>query len=211
MAQAAELTRLLTERKKQEHLPGRARDMVAKRLEMSAGAIGELLTINNNLPERLKQAFKEEKITKSVAVKLSKLEDKYKEEFEKMLTSGTLEVSQITSRLIEDRIRKFDQNEHRQNQQPANEKKKSCRRGTEKIQHKKKKNRERDIAKLEVLLKVLNEMWRELADGAKSYAFPEQARYDAANYLGQIKAELQKEWIILKDRERERIDTNDNR
>lgn len=262
MAQAAELTRLLTERKKQEHLPGRVRDMVAKRLEMSAGAVGELLAINNNLPERLKQAFKEGKITKSIAVKLSKLEDQYKEEFEKMLTGGILEASQITSELIEDRIRKLNQKElrqkenvsesdtkqpapavtieyhqpneeewqrrkekiekhrqqekiaeaeknvsesdtsdqavnYRQEQQTADEEKELPPWGGENPTQKE-KNRERDIAKLEVLLKVLNEMWRELADGTKSYAFPEQARYDAANYLGKIKAELQKEWIILK-------------
>ena len=57
MKQTLKMYSLLTEQKKKENLPGRVRDMVAKKLNMSAGAVGEYMTIEQNLIFYLKQDF----------------------------------------------------------------------------------------------------------------------------------------------------------
>lgn len=73
MKQTLKMYSLLTEQKKKENLPGRARDMVAKKLNMSAGAVGEYMTIERNLIFYLKQDFLKGELSKAVAVELSKL------------------------------------------------------------------------------------------------------------------------------------------
>lgn len=73
MKQTLKMYSLLTEQKKKENLPGRVRDMVAKKLNMSAGAVGEYMTIEQNLIFYLKQDFLKGELSKSVAVELSKL------------------------------------------------------------------------------------------------------------------------------------------
>lgn len=73
MKQTLKMYSLLTEQKKKENLPGRARDMVAKKLNMSAGAVGEYMTIEQNLIFYLKQDFLKGELSKAVAVELSKL------------------------------------------------------------------------------------------------------------------------------------------
>lgn len=73
MKQTLKMYSLLTEEKKKENLPGRVRDMVAKKLNMSAGAVGEYMTIEQNLIFYLKQDFLKGELSKAVAVELSKL------------------------------------------------------------------------------------------------------------------------------------------
>lgn len=73
MKQTLKMYSLLTEQKKKENLPGRVRDMVAKKLNMSAGAVGEYMTIEQNLIVYLKQYFLKGELSKAVAVELSKL------------------------------------------------------------------------------------------------------------------------------------------
>lgn len=73
MKQILKMYSLLTEQKKKENLPGRVRDMVAKKLNMSAGAVGEYMTIEQNLLLGIKENFLKGEISKAVAVELSKL------------------------------------------------------------------------------------------------------------------------------------------
>ena len=73
MKQTLKMYELLTEQKKKENLPGRVRDMVAKKLNMSAGAVGEYMTIEQNLVFHLKEDFLKGELSKAVAVELSKL------------------------------------------------------------------------------------------------------------------------------------------
>lgn len=73
MKQTLKMYSLLTEQKKKENLPGRVRDMVAKKLNMSAGAVGEYMTIEQKLIFYLKQDFLKGELSKAVAVELSKL------------------------------------------------------------------------------------------------------------------------------------------
>ena len=73
MKQTLKMYSLLTEQKKKENLPGRVRDMVAKKLNMSAGAVGEYMTIEQNLIFYLKQDFLKGELSKAVAIELSKL------------------------------------------------------------------------------------------------------------------------------------------
>ena len=73
MKQTLKMYSLLTEQKKKENLPGRVRDMVAKKLNMSAGAVGEYMTIEQNLIFYLKQDFLKGELSKAVTVELSKL------------------------------------------------------------------------------------------------------------------------------------------
>lgn len=73
MKQTLKMYSLLTEQKKKENLPGRVRDMVAKKLNISAGAVGEYMTIEQNLIFYLKQDFLKGELSKAVAVELSKL------------------------------------------------------------------------------------------------------------------------------------------
>lgn len=73
MKQTLKMYSLLTEQKKKENLPGRVRDMVGKKLNMSAGAVGEYMTIEQNLIFYLKQDFLKGELSKAVAVELSKL------------------------------------------------------------------------------------------------------------------------------------------
>ena len=68
MKQTLKIYSLLTEQKKKENLPGRA-----KKLNMSAGAVGEYMTIEQNLIFYLKQDFLKGELSKAVAVELSKL------------------------------------------------------------------------------------------------------------------------------------------
>lgn len=73
MKQTLKMYSLLTEQKEKENLPGRVRDMVAKKLNMSAGAVGEYMAIEQNLIFYLKQDFLKGELSKAVAVELSKL------------------------------------------------------------------------------------------------------------------------------------------
>lgn len=73
MKQTLKMYSLLTEQKEKKNLPGRVRDMVAKKLNMSAGAVGEYMAIEQNLVFHLKEEFLKGEISKAVAVELSKL------------------------------------------------------------------------------------------------------------------------------------------
>lgn len=75
MQQTLKMHELLTEQKEKDGLPGRVRDMVAKKLNMSTGAVGEYLAINGNLIEQLKEKFKEGAISKALAVELSRISE----------------------------------------------------------------------------------------------------------------------------------------
>lgn len=73
LAQTQEYMALLSEYKKKENLPGKVRDMVAKKLNVSTGTVSELLAIGKNLKEPLLMHFKDGWINKTVAVEMSKL------------------------------------------------------------------------------------------------------------------------------------------
>lgn len=75
MQQTLKMHELLTEQKEKDGLPGRVRDMVAKKLNMSTGSVGEYLAINGNLIEQLKEKFKEGAISKALAVELSRISE----------------------------------------------------------------------------------------------------------------------------------------
>lgn len=75
LRQAVKLHELLTAQKEKEQLPGRVRDMVAAKLNMSSGSVGELLAIQNNLNGDWLELFEAGEISKRLAVELSKLDE----------------------------------------------------------------------------------------------------------------------------------------
>lgn len=78
----------MEKRKQQEKLPGRVRDLVAKQLNISTGQLSELLALDKNLSPELLQIFKEDKISKTVAVEMSKCSKEVQDEFVWGITSG---------------------------------------------------------------------------------------------------------------------------
>lgn len=73
--QALKLYELLTEQKKKENLPGRVRDMVAKKLNISSGSMGAFLQLANNLNGVLLNYYLNDRLSKSAAIEASKLPD----------------------------------------------------------------------------------------------------------------------------------------
>ncbi len=57
-----------------EKIPGRKRDIIAEKLNMSKSQVGRLESIENNLSDDLKEEFKKENINLTTAVELSKLD-----------------------------------------------------------------------------------------------------------------------------------------
>lgn len=88
LAEAETYIKLMSERKKQEKLQGRVRDMVAKQLDISSASLAELLAIGKNLTEPLLTWFKSNQITKSVAVEISKCAKDTQIEIANMITQG---------------------------------------------------------------------------------------------------------------------------
>lgn len=88
LAEAETYIQLMSERKKQEKLQGRVRDMVAKQLDISSASLAELLAIGKNLTEPLLTWFKSNQITKSVAVEISKCAKDTQIEIANMITQG---------------------------------------------------------------------------------------------------------------------------
>lgn len=74
MKQTLKMHELLSRQKEKENLSGRVRDMVAKKLNMSVGTVGEYMAINGHLELSLQEKFFEGVISKAVAVELSKLD-----------------------------------------------------------------------------------------------------------------------------------------
>lgn len=73
--QALKLYELLTEQKEKENLPGRVRDMVAKKLNISSGSVGAFLQLANNLDGVLLDYYLNGSLSKSAAIEASKLPD----------------------------------------------------------------------------------------------------------------------------------------
>ena len=73
--QALKLYELLTEQKEKENLPGRVRDMVAKKLNISSGSVGAFLQLANNLNGVLLDYYLNGSLSKSAAIEASKLPD----------------------------------------------------------------------------------------------------------------------------------------
>lgn len=89
MQQTIKMHELLTEQKEKDSLPGRVRDMVAKKLNMSTGTVGEYLTISRNLIEPLKEQLKESGvISKALALELSRITPAQQEECYKAIQQG---------------------------------------------------------------------------------------------------------------------------
>ena len=88
MQQTLKMHELLTEQKEKESLPGRVRDMVAKKLNMSTGTVGEYLTIHRNLIEPLKEQFKKSAISKALAMELSRIDPAKQEKCCEMMQQG---------------------------------------------------------------------------------------------------------------------------
>lgn len=88
LAEAEKYIQLMSERKKQEKLQGRVRDMVAKQLDISSASLAELLAIGKNLTEPLLTWFKRNQITKSVAVEISKCAKDTQLEIANMIVRG---------------------------------------------------------------------------------------------------------------------------
>ena len=74
LAQAQEYMRVMTLYKDRVNLPGKVRDIVAKKMKMSSGALGELLALPNKLHPALLEHFKQGTINQTAAIELSKLE-----------------------------------------------------------------------------------------------------------------------------------------
>ena len=74
LAQAQEYMRVMSLYKDRVNLPGKVRDIVAKKMKMSSGALGELLALPNKLHPALLEHFKQGTINQTAAIELSKLE-----------------------------------------------------------------------------------------------------------------------------------------
>ena len=88
MQQTLKMHELLTEQKEKDGLPGRVRDMVAKKLNMSTGTVGEYLTIHRNLIKPLKEQFKKSAISKALAMELSRIDPDKQEKCCEMMQQG---------------------------------------------------------------------------------------------------------------------------
>lgn len=85
MNQLLETEKLVVDLKRQANIQGRTRDLLSEILNISPSQLARYKAIHNNLSEELKEKFKENKITYTVAYSLSGLNEAYQEEALKIL------------------------------------------------------------------------------------------------------------------------------
>ena len=95
--QALKLYELLTEQKEKENLPGRVRDMVAKKLNISSGSVGAFLQLANNLNGILLNYYLNGSMSKSAAIEASKLPDEEQDALIEAIEYGDIEPPQLLS------------------------------------------------------------------------------------------------------------------
>lgn len=95
--QALKLYELLTEQKEKENLPGRVRDMVAKKLNISSGSVGAFLQLANNLNGILLNYYLDGSMSKSAAIEASKLPDEEQDALIEAIEYGDIEPPQLLS------------------------------------------------------------------------------------------------------------------
>lgn len=98
--QALKLYELLTEQKEKENLPGRVRDMVAKKLNISSGSVGAYLQMSNNLIALLLEYYLDGSLSKSAAIEMSKLPEEKQEQFLDKIESELILPDMITPEFI---------------------------------------------------------------------------------------------------------------
>lgn len=77
MQQLLETEKLVIELKQEAEIKGRTRDLLSDILNISPSQLARYKAINNNLSEALKEAFRENKISYSVAYQVSTLSEEY--------------------------------------------------------------------------------------------------------------------------------------
>lgn len=95
--QAIKLYELLTKQKEKENLPGRVRDMVAKKLNISSGSVGAFLQLANNLNGILLNYYLNGSMSKSAAIEASKLPDEEQDALIEAIEYGDIEPPQLLS------------------------------------------------------------------------------------------------------------------
>lgn len=95
--QALKLYELLTKQKEKENLPGRVRDMVAKKLNISSGSVGAFLQLANNLNGILLNYYLNGSMSKSAAIEASKLPDEEQDALIEAIEYGDIEPPQLLS------------------------------------------------------------------------------------------------------------------
>lgn len=95
--QALKLYELLTEQKEKENLPGRVRDMVAKKLNISSGNVGAFLQLANNLNGILLNYYLDGSMSKSAAIEASKLPDEEQDALIEAIEYGDIDPPQLLS------------------------------------------------------------------------------------------------------------------
>ena len=98
--QALKLYELLTEQKEKENLPGRVRDMVAKKLNISSGSVGAYLQMSNNLIALLLEYYLDGSLSKSAAIEMSKLPEEKQEQLLDKIESELILPDMITPEFI---------------------------------------------------------------------------------------------------------------
>ncbi|MGL5718619.1 MAG: ParB/RepB/Spo0J family partition protein [Paraclostridium sp.] len=79
MNQLLETEKLVVDLKKEANIQGRTRDLLSEILNISPSQLARYKAIHNNLSEELKEQFKDNKITYTVAYSLSGLNEAYQE------------------------------------------------------------------------------------------------------------------------------------
>lgn len=98
--QALKLYELLTEQKEKENLPGRVRDMVAKKLNISSGSVGAYLQMSNNLIALLLEYYLDGSLSKSAAIEASKLPEEDQETLLEAIECGDIEPQLLSADII---------------------------------------------------------------------------------------------------------------
>lgn len=104
--QALKLYELLTEQKEKENLPGRVRDMVAKKLNISSGSMGAFLQLANNLNGVLLNYYLNGSLSKSAAIEASKLPDEDQDALVKAIRFREIEPQLLSAESIRSHFNK---------------------------------------------------------------------------------------------------------
>ena len=188
MRQAERMTEILNRMKEQTGLGGRVRDIVSKMLQMSSGQLARYHAIAKNLQnEDLKEAFHDGRLGVSAAYEASKLsEDGQQSIAREMETTGKVSLQHVT---VVRQAEKEDTPEWKAKMERV-----AARREEQQslIDEKIKERAKREIAFRRLIVRKIDEAWRQLGHEDNS-----QARADAMNYLmmrqRQVQAEI-REW-----------------
>lgn len=116
--QAHRMRELLEQYKKQEKIPGRIRDLIAKALETSPSQIGRMNSIARHLTEELKEEFKQDHINISTAYELSTLPIEAQQEvLEEYKDTGSLSIQDVKNKKTELREQEIEEDNRRKEQE----------------------------------------------------------------------------------------------